>query len=189
MVTKVSILGRSMCAERFMEIVKKMGKKTEIVSRVRLDNLPGIVDDLAVIRNSIPDSIFEADVILDYSAHPDVVYALEDAKKVITTAKCDLPNVLRVGCFCAADISEEFGVPVFKVKTVAGKVKEVEVKKSSPCGAAYFIAEEVVGMDAAEALEKIGLLAQYVCRGSGGPKSALHAAARIHKEAFEKGLM
>lgn len=188
--TTVAIIGNAACANKFIEMIKKHGKHTKFAIQFVPKNLPQIADDVSLIKDSIPDEVFSADVILDYSGHPDVPYALRDAKKVITAGKCssDLINVKFTKCFCASDISEEFGIPEFEVELVHGIIKNIKVMKSSPCGAAYFLAGKLKGMKIEDAISKAGLLTQNACKGSGGPLGTLHKAAEIHSKALEKAL-
>ena len=177
------------CAEEFIKNIEKYGKKTRICKTIELKNLPPLVDNTDDLERLIPKSISKADIILDYSGHPDIPYALKSAKKVITTSRCNLHNVISVDCFCAADISEEFGIPKFQVKTKGERIEEIKVIKSSPCGAAYSLAEKLKGMLVKKAISKSGLLTQYICKGRGGPRSNIHKAAEIHKKAIEEALL
>ncbi len=169
----------------FIKNISVHGKKTVLGEVVLLDNLPEVLDDLGGL---FPDSVYRADVVLDYSGHPDVPYALKNARRVITTSKCDLPNTVSVDCFCGTDITEEFGVPGFKVTVRDGRIEEIDVVKSSPCGAAYHLSEELGGLPVEEAVSKSGLMTQFFCKGRGGPEGSLHKAARIHKAALERAI-
>ena len=183
--TSVAIIGTGRCAEEFIKNVSIHGKNTRIVERVFLKDLPQVLDDS---NGLIPESVLKADVILDYSNHPDIPYALKPARKIITTSKCNLSNVVSVDCFCGVDISGEFGIPEFRVSVEEGRIKEIDVIKSSPCGAAYYLAEKLRGMLIEEAITKSGLLTQFACKGKGGPASAIHIAAGIHRGAIEKAI-
>ncbi|ODS42184.1 MAG: hypothetical protein MSIBF_02280 [Candidatus Altiarchaeales archaeon IMC4] len=200
--TKVAIIGDCACARELIKHIKK-SRNTGFAGQFVPEDLPGVMDD----SPEIPQFVLSADVVLDYSRHPDMPYALKGAKRVITNAKCirvnlpdsrdsvcensqtrELKNAKCIDCFCAADISEDFGVPEFKVVVENGILKDIEVVKSSPCGAAYLLADELKGLAVEEALDKTGLLAQYLCRGKGGPNSSIHKAAEIHKRALEKAV-
>ncbi|MEA3255536.1 MAG: DUF166 family protein [Candidatus Altiarchaeota archaeon] len=183
--TTVAVIGAKGCAEEFIRSVAAHGRKTRVLSRIFLRDLPDILDDLSGL---IPDSVFKADVVLDYSGHPDIPYALESARRVITFSKCSLPNTVSVDCLCSVDITEEFGIPVFKISVENGRINEIEVIKSSPCGASYYLAEKLVGMSVEEAVSKSGLLTQFTCKGNGGPEGSIHKAAEIHRAAIEKAV-
>jgi len=182
----IAIVGSGRCSEELVRNVSVHGKKTVIGERVFLKDLPPILEDL---EGLIPESVFKADVVLDFSGHLDIPYALKKAKRVITGSRCDLPNTVAVDCFCSIDISEEFGIPEFRIEVEEGKIREIEVIKSSPCGAAYYLAEKLKGMPVEEAISRCGLLTQFVCKGRGGPKSAIHRAAEIHKAAIERAIL
>jgi hypothetical protein len=184
-VTTVAILGSSRCSEEFVRNVSAYGKRTRIIERVSLKNLPEILEN---VEGLIPGSVLNADVVLDFSNHPDIPYALKSARRVITTSRCSLPNVLVVDCFCAVDISEEFGIPEFEIAVEGGRIREMGVIKSSPCGAAYYLTEKLKGMPVGEAIDKSGLLTQFVCKGRGGPRGSLHKAAELHRAAIEKAI-
>jgi hypothetical protein len=188
--TTIAIIGNAACANKFIEMIKKHGKHTNFTVQFVPKNLPAIVDDVDLIKNLIPKEVFSADVVLDYSGHPDVPYALRDAKKVITSGKCGSSriNVKFTKCFCAADISGEFGIPEFEIELDNGIIKNIKVIKSSPCGAAYFLADKLKGMKIEDALSKAGLLTQNACKGSGGPLGTMHQAAEIHSKALEKAV-
>lgn len=184
--TDVAVIGSVGCSEEFIKTVSAHGKKTVISDRIFLDDLPQILDEL---EGLIGESVLKADVVLDFTGHPDIPYALKSAKRVISTSKCNLANVVSTDCFCGVDISGEFGIPEFRAEVEGGRIKEIEVVKSSPCGAAYHLAEKLRGMSVEEAIEGCGLLTQFVCKGRGGPKSAIHKAAEIHKRAIEKAVL
>lgn len=183
--TSVAIIGAKRCADEFVRNVSLHGRKTVIRDRISLRDLPAVLDDL---EGLVPESVLKADVILDYSDHPDIPYALKSARRVITTSKCNLSNVVSVDCFCGIDISEEFGIPEFRISVKDGRINEMEVIKSSPCGASYYLADRLKGMPVEEAIKKSGLLTQFVCKGSGGPESTIHRAAEIHRAAIEKAI-
>ncbi|PKP60749.1 MAG: hypothetical protein CVT88_02080 [Candidatus Altiarchaeales archaeon HGW-Altiarchaeales-1] len=183
---KIAMSGNSRCAEEFIKRISD-DKNVKFLGQWIPENLPEIIDDFSEIK--IPDFVFSADVVLDYTKHQDVPYLLKDAKKVITTSKCNLKNVICADCFCAINITEKFGIPEFKVRISKGKIKGIEVLKSSPCGAAFIIAEKFKDVTPEEALNKVGLLTQYECKGKGGPDSSIHKAAEIHKNALEDAIM
>jgi len=196
-VTNIAIIGESLCAKELIDTIKKHGKNTKIISIFVPEHLPEIIDDLNEVRNLIPPEVFTADVVLDYSKHIDFPAVLRDAKKVISTAKSTALNTVSVECFCSTDISDEFGVPEFKIEIekeqsngkTKNKIRKIDVIKSSPCGAAYFLADTLTGMSVEEAVSKVAITLQVHCKGSGGPLGSIHKAAEIHKAAFLKALL
>ena len=191
--TSVVIIGTKRCAEKFAMNVSLYGKNTVISKKISLENLPVILDDLCgALPKSTLKPLLEADIILDCTGHPDIPHALSNlrgnARKIITTSVCDLSGVVSVDCLCSTDISCEFGIPEFRITTRNGRIKEIDVVKSSPCGAAYYLAENLEGMQIKEAITKSGLLTQFICKGKGGPESTIHRAAGIHKKAVERAV-
>ncbi len=186
MMLKIAIVGNSLCAGEFIKKTDN-DESVQFIGQWIPENLPEIIDDFSEIK--IPDFVFSADVVLDYTNHPDVPYLLKDAKKILTTSRCNLKNALYTDCFCAVNITEKFGIPEFMVKINEGKIKDIVVLKSSPCGAAFIVAEKIKDKTLEEALNTVGLLTQYECKGKGGPISSIHKAAEIHKNALEKAIM
>lgn len=194
--TEIAIVGESMCALESVETIRKHGRSTKVVMVFVPKNLPSVIDNLDDVRSLIPSEVFEADVVLDYSKHMDFPEVLKEAKKVVSVIKSDIPNVVSVKCFCSVIISEEFGIPEFEVELekvesegkTKNKIKKIRVIRSSPCGAAYSLAEKLTGMEAKEALSKAALAAQNFCRGSGGPSGTIHKASEIHRDALLRAL-
>jgi len=183
---KIAIIGNSWCAEEFINMVGA-DENVKFIGQWLPENLPEIIDDFSEIE--IPEFVFLADIVIDYTKHPDVPYLLKDAKKVLTTSRCNLKNVYFADCFCAVNIAEKFGMPEFKVNIGRGIIKDIKVLRSSPCGAAFIIAEKFKNKCPEDALKEVGLLTQYECKGKGGPDSSIHKAAEIHKNALEKAIM
>lgn len=87
----------------------------------------------------------------------------------------------------------ELGFPEFKVQVKDGKVSKVDVIKGAPCGASWFVAEEIIGESVEEAPQKSALLTQYYCRASRGydiikGEGKIHKAGKITMKAFEKAI-
>ncbi len=60
-----------------------------------------------------------------------------------------------------------FGKPEFRVTLDEGRISEVEVVRDSACGCARYVADNLLGVSAEEALEKAGLLHHhYPCLAS-----------------------
>jgi len=108
---------------------------------------------------------------------PEVTCALKPTKK----------NEI-ISVFC-----EELGHPEFKVKLKDGKIAEVEVVRGAPCGASWFVAQEIIGIPVKEAPQKAALLTQYYCRASRGydiikGEGKIHKAGKIAMKAFENAI-
>ena len=74
--TVVAVIGSKRCSEEFIKTVSSHGKETIMGDRIFLDDLPPILDEF---EGLIPESVLRADVILDFSDHPDILYALKSA--------------------------------------------------------------------------------------------------------------
>jgi len=88
-----------------------------------------------------------------------------------------------------------FGMPEFKCGIENGKIVSCEAIKSAPCGASYFVAENIVGCSVKDAPKQAALLAQYYpCRAPRGYNyvadevEGIHLAAEIHKKAMEDAI-
>lgn len=187
---KIVIVGSSLCAEEFIRMMNEPNTNSMNINFIGQwipEDLPEIIDDFVEIK--IPEFVLSADIILDYSKHPDMLFLLKDAKKIITTTKCNAKNVLFADCFCAINITEKLGVPEFKVIVEKGTIKDIEVLRSSPCGAAFIISKKLKHKRSEDALKDVGVLTQYLCKGKGGPDSSIHKAAEIHKNALEMAMM
>jgi len=65
------------------------------------------------------------------------------------------------------EFARYFGMPEFRIKVVDGMVENVEVKRGSPCGCSWFVAENLKGVKVTESVEKAGLLHHnYPCMAS-----------------------
>jgi len=182
---KIAVVGNSRCSEEFIRRIR-IDRSVEFVGQWIPENLPEIIDDFSEIK--IPDFIFSADIVLDYTNHPDIPYLLKDAKKIITNSKNNLKNAIFADCFCSVNISEKFGMPKFKINLKNNIIYRIEVLRSSLCGAAFIIAEKLKYKNFQDALNEAGILTQYECKGKGGPDSCIHKAAEIHKEALKKAI-
>ena len=71
---------------------------------------------------------------------------------------------------------------------------DIKVIRGAPCGASWKVIQDLIGMDAEEAVTKIGLDTQFNCTAdpSGwdpiGGKSPVHFAGEIHAKALEKAI-
>ncbi len=169
----------------------------------------------------IPDSALKqlksADLLITYTLHPDLTLDLvemihNDVEWIIVAAwrgegfKNQVERFGNVTCpenMC--DLEEngnpvfdefvsKFGRPIVKINCQGDKIVDIEVVRSSPCGATYFVAEDMIGKDIEDLPVKAGLRIQhYPCRA---PKMRLFAddeckkdmASNFHKEAFENAL-
>lgn len=91
--------------------------------------------------------------------------------------------------------TELFGMPIFKCKIENGRIVSCEAVKSAPCGASYFVAENILGCSVEDAPQQAALLAQYYpCRAPRGYNyvadevEGIHLAAEVHKKAMEDAI-
>ncbi|KYK35000.1 MAG: hypothetical protein AYK18_03970 [Theionarchaea archaeon DG-70] len=206
---RVCLLTRGEYGTGVQEIIEKYGKKNVISQTWEMKgDLPPILEEGEI---SLPD--FEnCDLILSYVMHPDVnldiINVLKSSEKVLLMPhhEAPLPPGYHVyGNFLVGVLSpccvippfenkilsvfrEEFGTPSFHITTKDGRICEVEVVRHTRCGAADFVAENLVGVPAKEAYTKAGLLAQYHCQSSKGPLGSIHDAGKVHAEAVKKAL-
>ena len=162
-------------------------------------------------------AVFGCDLVITYSLHPDITPEIvrqcgkHGAKAVIIPggraragfdaqkvgAEYGVEVVIEEIC-CAlttgdnATINEfasRFGRPEFEVRIDNGKITSARVLRSSPCGATNFIAENLVGVDIADAPAKAGLLSsQYPCRAVRGTKTGIHSSGMLHADAVREAI-
>ena len=169
----------------------------------------------------IPDSALKqlksADLLITYTLHPDLTLDLvemihNDVEWIIVAAwrgegfknqverfgnvtcpenMCDLEEN---GNLIFDEFVSKFGRTIVKINCQGDKIVNIEVVRSSPCGATHFVAEDMIGKDIEDLPVKAGLRIQhYPCRA---PKMRLFAddeckkdmASNFHKEAFEDAL-
>jgi len=172
----VVVLGESICADKFIRLAS--GRANLEVKQFKLKNLPLVIEDEAII----PVEAKIADVVLDYSVHPEILYWLKEAKKIFTHSPSKLPNVISLTCFCAEDIVDIFGKPRFDLKIESGVIKKARVITTAPCGATFEVAKKLIGLNIEEAPQKTGLCAQFYCTGK---KDTLHCAGMMHLHAVK----
>ncbi|MEM2107026.1 MAG: DUF166 family protein [Candidatus Bathyarchaeia archaeon] len=96
---------------------------------------------------------------------------------------------------CIRLFAERFGKPKLLITLRNEVISRVDVLRSSPCGATYFIAERLVGLRVNEASSRAGLLTQlYPCLASKVEvpqygRSLIHEAAKIMSGTVEESLL
>ncbi len=168
------------------------------------ESLPPVLDE----GLELPAELFETDVILSYAFHPDF-----NAELIRMAEKMGVGIVLIAGRFkflkrmsksvrvivedvcCSTlvkgcEFFEKFGIPEFEVGLDEfGRLKDVRVVRSAPCGATYFVASGLKGIDAREAPRMAGYLTQiYPCLSSRGLGGGIHKAGKIHMLAIERAI-
>ena len=72
-----------------------------------------------------------------------------------------------------------------------GKLEKIRVNRGAPCGATWYAAEKVEGMDVEEGIVRYGLEVQFFCSANPAGwdplwgKSPVHLAADIHAAALK----
>ncbi len=214
----VSVIQRGKYGKRLtktMSTITPFTIKTAEVPEV----LPDLIEDAGQIVDELEKrDIFNCDLLITYSLHPDVTSTIVDlaamsgVKAIIIPAaafRCDVMhdrriakkyNIdLRIDDVCCSigpgesKVINEFtayiGKPELDITTENGLIKDVKVLRCAPCGSTLYGAEEIIGLKEEEAPSAIGLAIQhYPCRAVRGTKDGIHTSARIHKEAVEKAL-
>ncbi|ABW66860.1 DUF166 family (seleno)protein DfsP [Desulfosudis oleivorans] len=168
------------------------------------ERLPAVIEDTSAY---LPETI-DADLVLDYLAHPDLSCDLADKCRdrgipVIASGKkyknrwvytppicCALPRQADAGPY-----GQRFGYPEFAVTLSAdNRIKDVRVVRGAPCGASWKAAEKMRGLPASDAVVRIGLETQFFCSADPAGwdplwgKSPVHLAADLHAHAFIKAV-
>jgi len=183
-----------------MIFVKTISKFFDVFVFKLPEHLPEFIEEF-----EFPDELFR-DVILSYAFHPDINLELvkkaneKDVKCIVIAGKYKFikkysNNVkILVGDACCShlvkgiEFFEKFGIPEFKVKIKDNLIENVEVLRSAPCGATFFVANKLKGVYVSEAPMKAGYFTQLYCLGSRGISGAIHKAANIHKLAIERAI-
>jgi hypothetical protein len=206
---KVFLITRGIYGNGVKAVIKEHGKKNILYETWEVDeDLPPIIDEDDI---SLPD-FTGCDLILSYALHPDInlfiIDALKCSEKVLLMPHGNAPlppgyhaygqflvGVLKPCCVIPPfdnDIlsvfREEFGTPSFFIETDGNLITRCEVQVHTRCGAADFIAENIVGVSLEKVYQKAGLYAQYHCQSSLGPLGAIHDAGKIHADAVKKAL-
>lgn len=167
----VVVLGESICADKFVRLASE--KSNLDIKQFKLRNLPTFIENETII----PEEAKRADVILDYTRHPEIPHLLKDVKKIFNRLQVSLPNVTSLTCFCSTDIVDVFGLPRFELEIETGRIIKAKVLTTAPCGATYEVAKKLIGVSIEEAPQKAGLFAQFNCTGK---KDTLHCAGKVH---------
>jgi hypothetical protein len=206
---RIFLIIREKYGTGIQETIEKYGKKNILSEIWEIDEaLPPILDEEDIL---LPD-FSRCDLVLSYALHPDInlaiIETLTQTEKVLLLPyeKAPLPpryhvygkflvGVLKPCCIVPpfdnriiSVFREEFGTPSFTIEPDDTVVMNAEVNCHTRCGAADFVAENLVGVPVSEACQKAGLLAQYFCKSSAGPFGAIHEAGRIHAKAVRKAL-
>ena len=184
--------------------IKRFGGDRFVLEIINIEeNLPHVIDDSS---QYLPNKI-DADLVLDYLKHSDLSTDLarlcqKEGIPIVTSGKkitegeaftpstcCMLPLHESLGQY-----GKLFGSPEIDLIIRDGKVERVEVIRGAPCGATWYAAKKIEGLDAEEAKIRYGLEVQFFCTANPAgwdpitEKSPVHIAADIHGAAFKKSL-
>ncbi len=166
------------------------------------EDIPDVLDD----EFEFPEKLFEVEVLISYAHRGDlnadlVKIAEEKGVKLVLIAgnfgflrRKGKTRVVVEDVCCSTyvrgcEFFERFGIPEFEVEIDSGRIADVEVRRSSLCGASYFVAENLRDVRVEYAPVKAGFLVQiYPCLASRGFRGGIHKAANIHKLAIERAI-
>lgn len=206
---RVFLITRDRYGKGVKSVIEEYGTKNVLYRTWDIDeDLPPIIDEEDI---SLPD-FTGCHLILSYALHPDINFFIIEALKCLEKVllmphgKAPLPpgyheygkflvGVLKPCCVIPpfdndilAEFREEFGAPSFFIETDGNIITGCQVNIHTRCGAADFIAENIIGVPLENAYQKAGLFAQYHCQSSLGPLGAIHDAGKIHADAIKKAL-
>lgn len=218
MMMKVAVVTDGRYGERSYKTIKKYFDckivKMKCPSEAFLDDVE--------IPNNVFKKLKDTEIILIYILHPDVIYELvrriSDGKKWIIVASWDgegfkkqlqafknvicpdlMCNIRKIGDKTFDKFASKIGKPKVEIKIKNGKLKDIKVLRTSPCGATLFVANYIKKKYINKKITKdlpreAGFKVQhYPCMA---PKINIlvdneckkQFASELHKEAFEKAL-
>jgi hypothetical protein len=196
---RVIVFQRGGSGKHIIEGLKKHSD-IEVSEFTVREDLPGIIDS----PQDFIDAGFTADLIFDHIYHRDLSeYLVEIAKKkgvpiIVPGAKIKGALNPRICCALVHKDKipgfEKFGYPEFEIEVSDGKIKDIKVTRGAPCGATWDAARKINGVKLEDAIPKIGLEVQLLCRAPTGydvaksKKSPLHLAGDVHKKALKKAI-
>jgi hypothetical protein len=194
---RVIVFQRGGLGKHIIEGLKKHSDMDVLSFTVRED-LPQIIDK----PEEFLDTDFTADLIFDHLYHRDLSeHLVKIAKKkgipiIVPGAKIEGAITPRICCALVTRDEipgfEKFGYPEFEVEVEEGRIKDIKVVKGAPCGATWDAAEKVVGMKVDDAIPKIALEVQFLCKASAehdvtkSKKAPLHLAGDVHAKAVAR---
>lgn len=215
--TTIGVITRGKYGKRLIETLLTR-TYLDVVHTSVPEQLPGFIDDPEEFleRLALDDAVFNADIMISYSLHPDLTAAIayragqKGVKGLIIpggAAKAPIKELEQISrkygmyieveeiCCTLSDnpaiheFSSKLARPVLEIETENGKVSDVRVVCGAPCGSTWQMAEGLIGTKTEDAPAKAGLLIQqYPCRAVRGNLGGIHRSAEIHKSAVEKAL-
>ncbi|MFQ6050673.1 MAG: DUF166 domain-containing protein [Candidatus Hydrothermarchaeota archaeon] len=218
---KILLILRGKYGERVEETINKYGRNVSVVKKFSLPKeVPSFIEHPEeYFPEDFPDYFKDVDMVFTYSLHPDLTSYIVDigSKQGVKTflipkedesalylknKRKDLSIIVPLTCCSLVPkgikeydrFAKEFGFPKYKIKLEDDTIKEITVIKGSPCGASWFVAENLVGKDVSQAPRLAGLYTQYYpCRSKRGMdivkgESPIHLAGKFHMNAIEKAI-
>lgn len=162
------------------------------------EDLPQIIEN----PQDFLDHNFEADLIFDHTHHRDLSeHLVRIAKKKgipIIVPGTNIKGAITPRICCSLSLGDKlqgfkkFGYPEFEVGVEDGTITDIKVVRGAPCGATWTAAEKVKGMTVEDAISRIALEVQFLCKARAGydvaksKKAPLHLAGEVHKKALKK---
>ena len=181
--------------------VENHSESITIKKTISIDEfLPDFIDD----PGDYISSDFDADLVLNYLKHPDLVdYLMRLCEKkgivIVSPGKkgigftpftcCGLGRNGKLG-----EYGEKFGLPEYKVLLKDDRIKEIQVVRGAPCGATWDALQEYTGCCVQDVLTRLPRQVQYFCSAdpSGfdpvSGKSPVHFAGYVHIAALKKAI-
>ncbi len=214
---RIGIIARGKYGRRTVDTILSHSD-TEVVLTEVPEHIPEFIEDPAeyVERIHIDPEVFNTDVIITYSLHPDITPQIARMAGRAGVGALIVPGgpsrapvkeleeiSHEYGIFIEVDeiccklglnprtemFTERFGDPEFEVEIKNGKIYHVDVIKGAPCGSTWVMAEKIGGTPVGEAAAKAGLLIQqYPCRAIRGNLGGIHESAEMHKKEMEDAI-
>ncbi len=187
---RVGVVYRERAREVF---VRTIGEFFDVLA-VKLDeDLPPMLEEF-----DLPEELFECDVVISYAFHPDINLEIAERAKGLVIVVGRDRYLRRKGVVveevCCATLRkhpffERFGIPEFEVRVEDGKLEDIKVLRSAPCGATYFVAEKLKGVEVENAPTLAGYYTQiYPCLSTRGLGGGIHKAGKVHELAMMRAI-
>lgn len=171
------------------ELIENLSTFDLIISYVRQeDMLLEIVDQMNTKVSAIIIGIWKGEGFKNQLTKYENVY--------VPDVICELESNTNNKVF--NEFAEKFGKPEIKITCQGTKIAEIDVIRSSPCGATNFLAKEMIGDEVKnieDEAKDAGLTVQhYPCKGhklrmfSEGESSHQQVGSELHYEAVKKAL-
>jgi hypothetical protein len=182
--------------------IERFGRGLHIKEIISItEHLPELIDEP---EDYINDTL-EADLVLSYLRHPDLVdhlTALCRAKKIALIAPGKKGGSMMTPFTCcglgrmpqAGSYGEQFGFPEYRVELEGERISSITVIRGAPCGATWDILERMVGVTVQEAESLLPREIQYLCTADPSGfdpitgKSPVHYAGYVHRAALRKAI-